>query len=106
MITLSDAPAAAALVANPALKECPAYLAGSSPTALALLLTTSATALSESRPGCTRWNRSSDLNTGPSTMRADSSQACTDLTGQVRSLEPYGMPRRRLLPSWSVFDFR
>ena len=43
---------------------------------------------------------SSDLNTGPSLICADSSQACSDLTGHDFSDEPYGMPMRRERPSW------
>ena len=39
-------------------------------------------------------------------MRAVSSQAWTARTGQVASLEPKGMPRRRPLFSWSVFETR
>jgi hypothetical protein len=35
-------------------------------------------------------------------MRALSSQACSDRTGQLWSAEPYGMPIRRERPSWSV----
>jgi hypothetical protein len=48
----------------------------------------SATALSDSLLGCTRGNLSNGLNTGPSVMRAVSSQAYSERTGQVCSAEP------------------
>ena len=43
------------------------------PAAAGRRFTIRATALSDSRRGCTRWKRSSERNTAPSAMRADSS---------------------------------
>ena len=72
------------------------------------------TALDDARDGYvresprlhTRWNLSSKRNSGPSAMRAVSSQAWTERTGQLFSVDPKGMPMRRPSPSWSFLARR
>jgi hypothetical protein len=56
MIERSLAPAIAALVACPARKLCPAYLAASSPARIASFFTTRATSIPDNRPAWKRRN--------------------------------------------------
>src|SRR3984893_2908978 len=65
IIDRSEAPAIAALVACPARRECPAYLAASSPARSASFFTTRATSIPDNLPGCTRPCLLIDRNSGP-----------------------------------------
>jgi hypothetical protein len=51
MMERSEAPAMAALVACPALSECPAYFAESNPALRASFFTTRATSIPDNLPG-------------------------------------------------------
>ena len=83
MITLSEAPAAAADVARPALSECPSIARRIKPDRLRSPFDYQRHSLIRQPPGLNALKRSSDLNTGPSTILAVSSQAWSDLTGHA-----------------------
>ena len=76
------------------------------PTAIARRLTVRVMALSEAAAAAPVEKGSSERNTAPSAMRADSSRAWKTARGRCLAAEPYGMPMRRERPSWSVLDFR
>ena len=70
MIDRSEAPAIAAAVACPALREWPAYLAGSRPARAASFFVTRATSIPLSRRTCTCPCRLIDRNSGPAVTPA------------------------------------
>src|ERR1022692_144180 len=104
MMLRSDAPAMAALVACPALRDCPAYLEASKPARSTSFFTTRATSIPDSRPAFTCPCRLMERNTGPAVMAACSIHACIVRTGHVSGFDPYGIPILRPTPSWSTFD--
>src|ERR1039458_10371879 len=86
------APAAAAEVASPDRKLCPAKWEASSPTASTYFFTMSPTAAPESRVAAILPWRLVGRNTGHSVMPLFSSHSWNERTGHVAGFDPYGTP--------------
>jgi hypothetical protein len=104
IILKMEAPWAAAEVRNPDLSECPLKSAAFSPAHRAKRLTTSATALPDSRRGKIFSVLVMGRNRGPSEVSAALIQAPTASTGQA--MEPRAMAIMTPSPSWSVLLLR
>src|ERR1019366_6762479 len=106
MMLRSEAPAAAAEVARPERRLCPAKFEASRPNASTYFFTMSPTAVPDSRVAAILPWRLIGRNTGPSVMPLFSSHSWNERTGHVAGFDPYGTPIFRPSASWSVFERR